>query len=541
MDVPQDQARDYPSRLYAEGTSNLEIKVINHNCHLRDFPIAREAIGRDVWNHLKEFPTGIIAKLADSNFLWSGRNVRYLLCRNLQYIRRFRISLLINLSGLAYTNLELNVSHGMGPKLDELRPALEVCRSSTFEKRKWLGLLLLQTMGLYALHYNSRIQFESAKIVSDDEPMMTYPWGRSAYEVLVNSNKILSPQDDKNIGDRIKVVMCERLKDLRVGENNINPIPSLPSQNSVNSPPPMADKTSAKEDEVAKATEVKKNLVKDFGNTEVDFVYVSPAKDLTYRRRCWGKPKHKEVEEDGAKKKEATELKKKQAELKKQAAELKKQKAAELRKEEERIRSARIKFYHDRGAQLSPNGLASMPSSHIDAFIRVLIERYKRDPSPLWSKNISFIVSWFLGVWVPDYQQFKLKPRQFKFKGTGYEELVNVKNPVDIQTDLNWLKDVNYLYRVINIGGGHWVGFDKVLAAFRSLTQMIPAMMSDVISASIRKSSYKQFAFQRRKDKCIPQNDLVGDCGVYSLKFIECLELGVIFDGISHQKFRVCE
>ena len=40
-----------------------------------EFPNVREAIGRDVWDHLKEFPVGIIAKLADSKFLWSSRTV----------------------------------------------------------------------------------------------------------------------------------------------------------------------------------------------------------------------------------------------------------------------------------------------------------------------------------------------------------------------------------------------------------------------------------------------------------------------------------
>ncbi|XP_056846507.1 uncharacterized protein LOC108833649 isoform X1 [Raphanus sativus] len=49
-------------------------------------------------------------------------------------------------------------------------------------------------MGLYAMHHNSRIPFESAKRVFDDEAMMTYPWVRIAYEVLVDSIKRLDPQ-----------------------------------------------------------------------------------------------------------------------------------------------------------------------------------------------------------------------------------------------------------------------------------------------------------------------------------------------------------
>ena len=88
---------------------------------------------------------------------------------------------------------ELNVPHGVGPKFDELRLSLEVCWPWSFEKRKWLGLLVLQAMRLYALHHNSRIPFEGAKRVFDDEAMSLYPWGRTSYEVLVDSIKMLHP------------------------------------------------------------------------------------------------------------------------------------------------------------------------------------------------------------------------------------------------------------------------------------------------------------------------------------------------------------
>ncbi|XP_022553711.1 uncharacterized protein LOC111203877 [Brassica napus] len=82
----------------------------------------------------------------------------------------------------------------MGPKLDELKEALAFCPLWSFEKRKWLGLLLLQAMGVYCLHHNSRILFESAIRVFDDEAMGLYPWGRTAYEVLIDSIKTLVPE-----------------------------------------------------------------------------------------------------------------------------------------------------------------------------------------------------------------------------------------------------------------------------------------------------------------------------------------------------------
>ena len=88
---------------------------------------------------------------------------------------------------------ELKVPLGMGPKLDELKAALAFCPLWCFEKRKWLGLLLLQAMRVYCLHHNSRIPFQSAIRVFDDEAMRSYPWGRTAYEVLIDSIKTLAP------------------------------------------------------------------------------------------------------------------------------------------------------------------------------------------------------------------------------------------------------------------------------------------------------------------------------------------------------------
>ncbi|KAF8106697.1 hypothetical protein N665_0135s0040 [Sinapis alba] len=169
MDVSKAQSRDYPRRLYPERSSNPEGKDINHNFHIGEFRHVREAIER-LYTSLHEF--GEI----------TGLNIDPVPTETFepdQYKAFWE---------------ELNIPLGMGPKLYELKSALEVCPSWSFEKRKWLRLLLLQAMGLYALHHNSRIPFESAKRIFDDEAMMSYPWGRTAYEFLVDSIKMLDPQ-----------------------------------------------------------------------------------------------------------------------------------------------------------------------------------------------------------------------------------------------------------------------------------------------------------------------------------------------------------
>ncbi|CAF1859604.1 unnamed protein product, partial [Brassica napus] len=181
----------------------------------------RETIGLDVWEELVNSPIGVVARLAGRESIWSGRIVHYLLCRQLRVHKKeiwclvvdeaIRFSLLEfgEITGLNTCPLptesfepdqykefweELKVPLGMGPKLDELREALAFCPLWSFEKRKWLGLLLLQAMGVYCLHHNSRIPFESAIRVFDDEAMGSYPWGRTAYKVLIDSIKTLAPE-----------------------------------------------------------------------------------------------------------------------------------------------------------------------------------------------------------------------------------------------------------------------------------------------------------------------------------------------------------
>ncbi|XP_018463059.2 uncharacterized protein LOC108834210 [Raphanus sativus] len=179
MDISQAQSPDYPPRLYPEGSSNIEAKEINHNFHSGEFPRVREAIGHDVWDELEIGPLGVIAKLAKRKSVWSDPLPTESIEPDDQYKEFWEL---------------LKVPLRMGPKLDELKATLDDCPSWDFVQRKWLGLLFLQTMGLYAFHHNSRIPFESAKRVFDDEAMMSYPWGRIGYEVLVNSIKMLDPQ-----------------------------------------------------------------------------------------------------------------------------------------------------------------------------------------------------------------------------------------------------------------------------------------------------------------------------------------------------------
>ncbi|CAL9222001.1 unnamed protein product, partial [Arabidopsis halleri] len=86
---------------------------------------------------------------------------------------------------------------------------------------------------------------------------------------------------------------------------------------------------------------------------------------------------------------------------------------------------------------------------HIAAYLRVLRKRFiTRDPFPFHTKRIAFIDSWFVSYWCKEYDQFKIKPERFKFKGTPYEKLVLGLEPKDQQTNMKWIEDVDHLYIV---------------------------------------------------------------------------------------------
>ncbi|XP_048631004.1 uncharacterized protein LOC125604872 [Brassica napus] len=296
-----------------------------------------------------------------------------------------------------------------------------------------------------------------------------------------------------------------------------------------------------------KTAGVKKNLDSAFGNadaTNADLVSDSPGKEPPFGRGCRGLGKRNNL---------AADLERNEAELKKKQKEIPHGEAHED-----------IEFYRilitPRPWPIKEYGW--LVQNHIASYIRVLIQRSKQDPSPFWSKRVAFIDSWFLESWVHDYKQFEVKPEMVKYKGSGYKGLANGLIPTDIQTKLRWFTDVDHLYGVLNTGGNHWVGFHadlhkekvdcydsivgeqtlesdlRMLNFFGPLTRMIPAILNALIPDDIRVHTKKEFVFRRRTKRIVPQNNLRGDCGVYSLKFVECLALGVAFDGISDENIQ---
>ncbi|RID79518.1 hypothetical protein BRARA_A02251 [Brassica rapa] len=577
-------ARDYPPRLYPEGASIFENKSINTNSHFSEIPRLREAIGIDVWENLKTCPVGLIAKLAESKLVWSGKTVHYLFCRQLRVYKKEIWSLVVDqplkfsltefgeITGLNTNPLPeesfepdpenykalwelLKVPLRYGPKFDELIEALTECPFWSADQRKWYGLLFLQAIGLYGLHHNCRIPFESAKRVFDDDALMTYPWGRTAYEFLVDS--INGFKDVLLVWAYESVIVFGELYGRKKEETELKK-------------KKKQEETELNKKKKQEEADLKKKKKQEEADSKKDIPASKRTRSGTIRIL----------------------IPTKQIKNTKSSDELWPESDVE---EDERKRCGRIKEYRLKAVQVSPDGSQmsaefgpSVPfphigdkvttcmrkgfepspaiydplgpvDPHIASYIRVLIQRSKQDPSPFWSKRVAFIDSWFFELWVHDYKQFEVKPEMVKFKGSGYEKLANGLIPTDIHTKLRWFTDVDHLYGVVNTGGNHWVGFHadlhkekvdcydsivtpkiekKMLEEFKPVTFMLPDILNRNIPANLRTLSRKKFAFRRMSKRYTRQNTQIGDCGVYALKFVECLALGVSFAGINDKNIQ---
>lgn len=117
---------------------------------------------------------------------------------------------------------------------------------------------------------------------------------------------------------------------------------------------------------------------------------------------------------------------------------------------------------------------------------------------------------------------------------------------INRQPKLKWLKDVDVLYVPLNWSQEHWVGlsihlkmrhvtiYDPLVSKTREIvvkTRMQPilAMMPYLLKAVCKDyvgEKYSLDPFTYFRVDCISQNPRTGDCGPFSMKFMELLMLG---------------
>ncbi|XP_023634538.1 inner centromere protein A-like [Capsella rubella] len=143
---------------------------------MADFPGVMESIGQDAWDDIKQLPLGIVAKLVESKFVWSAKTVHYLLYRQLR-IKHKEIWCLVGGQPIRFGFNEF--AHLTGLNIDptpseKFEPSVDYKQFLTEELKVPGG--------------------EAAKIVSDDKAVKAYPWGRVAFETIVDNVKCLNPR-----------------------------------------------------------------------------------------------------------------------------------------------------------------------------------------------------------------------------------------------------------------------------------------------------------------------------------------------------------
>ncbi|CAN6813411.1 unnamed protein product, partial [Brassica oleracea] len=178
--------------------------------------------------------------------------------------------------------------------------------------------------------------------------------------------------------------------------------------------------------------------------------------------------------------------------------------------------------------------------------------RSMQSSSPYASRRIAFLDRWFVKSWVNDFEK---QDKNSVELSDMYSKAFNGEYPEQFVTGKKWFKDVDSLFLCHNINGNHWVALHidllkstiyvydcipDVVKAHKDLqeecrpfTKMIPLILNKMLPPTKGKKSEQQFALRRPKN--VPQNDDPGDCGVYSLKYIECLAIGCTFHGLSDE------
>ncbi|WZY89308.1 hypothetical protein YC2023_046043 [Brassica napus] len=157
-----------------------------------------------------------------------------------------------------------------------------------------------------------------------------------------------------------------------------------------------------------------------------------------------------------------------------------------------------------------------LSDSHIAAAMLMFHRRSMQSISPYSSSRVAFLDRWFVKSWVNDFEKQDKKKIEVS---DMYIKAFNGEYPEQFVTGKKCIPSVVKEHK-------------DLTEECRPFMKMIPLVLNKMLPPnSGRKKTEQQFALRRHKDA--PRNDDPGDCGVYSLKYIECLAIGCTFQGLS--------
>ncbi|XP_024007980.1 uncharacterized protein LOC112083983 [Eutrema salsugineum] len=215
-------ASEFPRRLYTKGFEPVSDKSIGYYADdYRLVPALKSALKEDEWEEIYESPLGVFLKFHELNFGWASRLVHHMLTFQIVCKQRYEIWSLIGttpirfslhefeeitglncgyVDDLALTDLALEddmraiwelmgVDAESGPSTTEIIEACSNCSSWSRDDRLRLGYLGIYAGFIVATRPGSSTNVNHARLVMDLEGFKEFPWGRIAFQHLINSVK----------------------------------------------------------------------------------------------------------------------------------------------------------------------------------------------------------------------------------------------------------------------------------------------------------------------------------------------------------------
>ncbi|ESQ51174.1 hypothetical protein EUTSA_v10017747mg [Eutrema salsugineum] len=215
-------ASEFPRRLYTKGFEPVPDKSIGY--YSDDYRLVHAlklALQEDEWEEIYESPLGVFLKFHDLDFGWASRLVHHMLTFQIVCKQRYEIWSLIGttpvrfslhefeeitglncgyVDDLALTDLALSddtrafwelmgVDTESGPSTIEIIEACSNCSSWSRDDRLRLGYLGIYAGFIVATRPGLSTNINHARLVMDLEGFKEFPWGRIAFQHLINSVK----------------------------------------------------------------------------------------------------------------------------------------------------------------------------------------------------------------------------------------------------------------------------------------------------------------------------------------------------------------
>ncbi|KAF3505828.1 hypothetical protein F2Q69_00004584 [Brassica cretica] len=190
---------------------------------------------------------------------------------------------------------------------------------------------------------------------------------------------------------------------------------------------------------------------------------------------------------------------------------------------------------------------------HIDAWINVLRKRYDANPQHFRSERMCFLDHLFSQQWRFNYKDFKdSEPDQNglgkRFPGGAWNYYAGT-TPSFCQSNKVWGTDIDDVYAPVNYNDTHWIAmwisilkrhivvWDNICSSISPedldvvmelFLYMVPYLLVECASSDEQRAQYSLEPFTYERPTNIPPAR-AGDCGVYTLKYIECHALGIEF------------